>query len=233
MFIYLFIQVCASWGPIFHQYVAQEFAKEYLDYLTPTQMNSFISGSVYVDGLSRKQYHNLTNLIFLANEYKKNSTLEYWFTLGFILHMAADCSGHFGSDHSFLPMKVPKHYFAELVVCSAIFHNKKPPPIMHNEVSDSVFQRTRKGSSLFFAIFYRIWRIIVRFPFHWFLGYIQNDRCKYKNSKKYAMCNLELHIQAIKRIMFDTMILYEQGELTSENLGLKTIHELETFQCCV
>lgn len=232
MFICLFLQFCFSWGPIFHQFVAQEFAREYLDYLTPQQMNSFITGSVFVDGLSRKQYHNLTNIIQLLKEYPDDS-LEHWFIMGFILHMSADCSGHIGSELSFLPMKVPIHYFAELVVCSAIFHSKKPPPIFHNEISESIFQRTRKGTSLFFGIFYKLWRIIVRFPFYWFLSYIQNDRCAFKNDKKFAMCNLQLHIEAIKRVMFDTMILFEEGNLTSESLGLKTIYELETFQCCV
>lgn len=232
MFICLFLQFCFSWGPIFHQFVAQEFAREYLDYLTPQQMNSFITGSVFVDGLSRKQYHNLTNIIKLLKEYPDDS-LEHWFIMGFILHMSADCSGHIGSELSFLPMKVPIHYFAELVVCSTIFHLKKPPSISHNEISESIFQRTRKGTSLLFGIFYKLWRIVVRFPFYWFLSYVQNDRCAFKNDKKFAMCNLQLHIEAIKRVMFDTMILFEEGNLTSESLGQKTIYELETFQCCV
>lgn len=233
MLICLLLELCASWGPIFHQVVAQEFAEEYLNHLTPQQINSFISGAVYIDGLSRKNYHNLTNLINLLKEYNSEDSLEHWFIMGFILHMSADCSGHMGSDLSFLPMKVPIHYFAELVVCSSVFHAKKPPSISHNEISDLIFQRTRKGTSLFFGIFYCIWRIVVRFPFYWFLSYIQNDRCALKNERKFAMCNLQLHIEAIKRVMFDTMILLRDGNLTSESLGKKTINELETFQCCV
>lgn len=232
MFLLFLFYFCASWGPIFHQLVAQEFAHEYLSHLTAKQARAFIQGSVFVDGLSRKQYHNLSNLLLLLKEYDSKTSLEYYFVLGFILHMTADSSGHIGSKLSFLPMKVPLHYFAELTVCSAIFHSKKVPSISHDEISESVFQRTRKGTSLFFGIFYKIWRIVVRFPFYHFLSSIQNDDCSRKNDKKFAMCNLLLHIEAIKRSMYDTLLYLHEGNLTSESIGQLTIKELKTFQCC-
>ena len=56
MFLLFLFYFCASWGPIFHQLVAQEFAHEYLSHLTAKQARAFIQGSVFVDGLSRKQF---------------------------------------------------------------------------------------------------------------------------------------------------------------------------------
>lgn len=232
MFFQIFFRLASSWGPIFHQVVAQEFANEYLSHLAKEQRNAFVVGSVFVDGLSRKQCHDLSNLIPLLYEYDSKTSLEYWFVLGFILHMAADSSGHIGSPLSYLPLKRHSHYFAELIVCSALFHDRKPPSISWDNISDSVYQKTIKMNSAFFGIFYKIWRIIVRFPFYYALQAIQSDDCSVKNDKKYAMCNLDLHIEAIKRLMFDSLILLHEGTLTNENLGKLTLNELSTFSCC-
>ncbi|OHT08696.1 hypothetical protein TRFO_04766 [Tritrichomonas foetus] len=227
-----YFTLCSSWGPIFHQVLGQEFAEEYLSHLTPEQTSSFIKGSVYVDGLSRRLYHDLSNLVSLLNEYS-NSSLEYYFVLGFILHMAVDSSGHIGFPLSYLPLKRPVHYLAELTCCSALMHDRKPPSIDYDDVCQKVYMRTRNGTSFYFHMFYKVWRIIAKFPVYKLLSYIENDSCKEKCGGKYAMCNLELHILTIKRLMFDCLLLLNEGKLTNEKLGEISRKELESFQCCL
>ena len=227
-----FMGLCASWGPIFHQILGQEFADEYLTHFTQQQKDEFIRGSVYVDGLSRKLYHNISNLIILLNQFNSEKDIEYYFVLGFVLHMAVDSVGHIGYPLSYLPLKRPYHYFAELTCCSALLKDRNPPSISSNNVSDSVYMKIKNTSSKYFDILYKTWRNLAKLPFYKFLHVIEYDKCRDTNHKQYAMCNLDLHIQSMKRLMFDCMYLLNEGNLTDQTLGEIVIRELESIQCC-
>ncbi|OHT07890.1 hypothetical protein TRFO_23760 [Tritrichomonas foetus] len=233
MFFWLFILITRSWGPIFHQVVASQFADEYLSHLTNDQKLAFIHGSVFIDGLPKKKYHNLSNLIPLLKNYNSNTSVEYWYIMGFILHMTADSVGHIGPPLSYLPPKSPLHHFAELTVCSTILRAYNPPKLIHYKISENVYQKVVGKSSKLFSILYKAWRFIASFPFYLYLSSIENDSCKNICTSKYAMCNLELHMEAIKGLMFDSLLLINEGKFTNEILGKIVIKELSRKQCCV
>lgn len=227
--IFNFFIICVnSWGPIFHQIVASEFISEYLPNIKPEQRKYFILGSIYVDGLPKPKSHNIEEILRVLNTYEPHESNEWWFVLGFLLHMTADISGHIGYPLSFLPLRKPIHYIAELVSCSAIYHTRKPEFLPDDPLVSAVYETFGGGSSRRFALLYYVWRLLAKLPFYKFLGTIENDKC----DKRLAMCNFERHITTIKDLMWDSIGILQEGNHTHENLGYIVTQDLKRFKCC-
>ena len=227
MFIGLLV-TSYSWGPIFHQVIAEEFVSQYLPNVTPEQKEYFVKGAIYVDGLPKEESHDITKLLRILRLYEQESS-EYWFILGFILHMTADMSGHIGTPLSFLPLKKPLHYLAELVSCSTVYHTRHPPFIPDDPLISAIYKGTfGVYSSRKFSAFYYAWRLLAKLPFNKLIGSVENDKC----NKKFAACNLEKHITAIKDLMWESLELLQEGNLTHQTLGYIVTQELKAFKCC-
>ena len=209
-----------------------EFARDYLPHLSEEQYKSFLLGSVYIDSLPRKTYHKVENVLDTINKERVNST-RWWFKVGMLLHLSVDVFGHFGNEKAFLPLGIPKHYFAEFVVCSAIQHSK------HIEIVELTDEAKEIIAELGSTMNYRAFNFVVdsitmfgKMPFDSFLGSIEADKCRKCNPKKYSINNLYLHVEGIKNAMWDTLLSFMKNELNEEKLGQIVKNEIDNIHCC-
>lgn len=228
--MFYFVGLALAWGPVFHQAIATEFASEYLPHLTDEQKRAFIHGSVFIDGLPKFQSHDLEWIKKLLNRFE-NNTNEWWFTMGFAIHMAVDVAGHMGEPLAFLPLKSRLgHYFAELSVCSAILKTTNLEFLQSYDVSNHVYQEAFGISSRRFAILYRIWRKVASYPVHRFINHIEGDNCK--GNHGLGLCNLRMHMRTIKGIMWDSLCALMTGDFTAQHLGNMARRQLARVKCC-
>ena len=209
-----------------------EFAKDYLPNMSNENYQSFLVGSVYIDSLPRKKFHKLENVLYTINQETTNTT-RWWFKIGMLLHLSVDVFGHFGNENAFLPLGIPKHYFSEFVVCSAIKHTKGIEIIDLTDESKEIIKEL--GSSMNYKVYNKVIALINflgKMPFDSFLGSIEADTCIKCNSKKYSINNLFLHVEGIKCAMWDTLVSFMKGELTDEKLGQFVRREITNIPCC-
>lgn len=231
MFVFL-AGFAACWGPLFHQIAADEFAREYLPHLTQEAHDSFVLGSVYIDGLRKRDSHNIDWVVNLLNQYE-NNTNEWWFIMGFALHITVDMAGHIGDPITFLPRGRIWHYFSELTVCSSILHERNPPKIQRTSVSDAVYQKAFGKSSWLFSALLSIWRRVCALPLHHFLELVESDTCAASCERGWASCNLTMHLRMIKVLMWDSLCILMNGRLTSEHIGSMVQKQMKTVKCCL
>lgn len=231
MFV-LLTGLAVCWGPLFHQIAADQFAREYLPHLTQEARDSFILGSVYIDGLRKKKSHDINWVVNLLNQYE-NNTNEWWFVMGFALHITVDMAGHVGAPITFLPQGRIWHYFSELTVCSSILHEKNPPKLHRTSVSDAVYQKSFGKSSRLFSSILGLWRWFCRFPLYRFLDLVESDTCAASCERGWAICNLEMHLRVIKGLMWDSLCILMNGRLTSEHIGSMVQKQMKTVKCCL
>ena len=230
--MFAFVGLVLSWGPVFHQTAATEFAKEYLPHLPVEQRNSFILGSVFIDGLPKRESHDFEWVKRLLRQFE-NNTNEWWFVMGFVLHLSVDIAGHMGEPHAYLPLRGRlQHYFAELTVCSTMLRTRNLSVLRSNSVSERVYEKAFGMSSRRFAKLYRMWRGVASLPVHKFLDAIESDKCAVKSESGFGYCNLEMHLRAIKGIMWDVLCGLMTSDFTQENLGNVARRQLERLKCC-
>lgn len=232
MILVLFIRFSLCWGPYFHQNCAAEFAHEYLPNIPKDHYDSFLLGNVYIDSLPRKKYHIPSSIIELFKPNEDKNTSMWWFKTGMLLHLTVDVFGHYGGSHGFLPFGIPRHYFAEFVVCSAMIHMKTFDKIELTDEMES-FLSSLQGSH------YKMYRMIVKaiglfgkLPFHRFIGSLEADKCGKCNEKRYAMNNLLLHIEGIKNAMWDTLVEFNNGNFNDSDTGKFVKNEITNIMCC-
>ena len=138
---FILLKFSKQWGPVFHQYVSNEFALEYFPHLNSSLHQNFVLGNVLIDSLPKQKFHNLTFLIELLSQEKSNSE-KYWFYLGMLTHLSVDLFGHLGKPYSFLPLH-PRilHYLSELSTCSVILHCHQVSPLKITKVSRKILQQ--------------------------------------------------------------------------------------------
>ena len=231
MLLAVLFGVTLSWGPIFHQVIAQEFATEYLPHLTESQKDSLVLGCVYMDGLPKQESHQIEWVLNILRTYE-NDTEDWWFVMGLALHLAVDVSGHMGNPLSFLPGGRIYHHLSELSVCSSILRYKNPPQIYRNEVSDRFYAKIIGRSSFRFSVLCRLWRKLAGLPVHRYLDTVENDTCKI-NDPGWGFCNLMMHMRTIKGIMWDSLSAIMTTGLTDEQLGSFARKGLEEIKCCL
>jgi hypothetical protein len=229
---FLFLPLGDAWGPVFHQVMAEDFANEYLPHLSPDQRNAFILGSMYIDGFpDKRKSHDISWLMSRATMYNKTEE-EWWFLMGCALHVTVDMAGHQGRPLSFLPLSRPIHYLAELIVCSYVRHERNPAFFGRNKISDSVYDKMANRSSFIFDLLHRVWRMLTYLPFHKFIGWIEADSCVLAGGTNWAGCNLEVHMNLMKGLMWDSLSLIMADEMQNEKLGALVRSDLETIRCC-
>jgi hypothetical protein len=219
------------WGPVFHQHVADEFAAEYLPHLSPSQRNAFVLGSIFIDGLPKRVSHELSWCTDLLRSYE-NETDEWWFVMGFALHLVVDVAGHLGKPNAFLPLQIPIHYLAELSACSSIRKEYDPIRVGRSALSDAVFQKVIHRSSLKFSMISRAWWAFAYLPFYRLLGSMESDKCMTPTAKPWAFCNLQMHLRTIKGLMWDSLCALMTGDFTGSDLGRIVSIELKALPCC-
>jgi hypothetical protein len=231
--IYWFCGFGVAWGPIFHQVMAEDFAREYLPHLSPGQKNAFVLGSMFIDGLPDKgKSHNVSWLLGVASSYNKTKE-EWWFLIGCALHLTVDMAGHQGRPLSYLPLSRPLHYLAELIVCSYVQHDRNPGFVGRNQVADAVYDKVAGRSAFVFGVMHRMWRILSYLPLHKLIGWIESDSCFTTGGRNWAGCNLDIHMNMIKGLMWDSLCLIMADEMTTEKLGEIVKADLENIRCCL
>lgn len=232
MIIVLMIITGFSWGPVFHQVIADEFASQYLPHLSHEQHESLVMGATYLDALPKPKFHELSYLIELANEIENMSSPEYYFHLGLILHITVDFCGHMGYPYSYLPIGRPFHYVGEMVVCSAIYHDRHPKKLPSNQFSDYMMKKLANRSSRKFATFCKLYRTLVKMPFHILLSKVESDGPGRKCRNNFAFYNLEQHMVIIKNMMMDTLCMLSENLLTGNRLWEACRAELNSTSVC-
>jgi hypothetical protein len=225
------VSVVLAWGPVFHQVVAEEFAQEYLPHLSAEARRAFILGSIYIDGLPEKgKSHDIEWILRLCNAHNDTKE-EWWFLIGCALHLTVDTAGHQGHRLSYLPLRRPFHYLAELVVCSMVRRDRNPVFLEHDHISDAIFQQVAGKSSANFDSLHRFWRFLSGLPFHKMLGWIESDKCAFEGRSVGAEGNLEIHMNMIKGLMWDSLCLIMTGEMNRQKLAELVLKDLEDLQC--
>lgn len=226
------IYLIRSWGPVFHQVLGDEFATQYLPHLTKEQHESLVMGATYLDGLPKRKFHDLTYLVELIKEIENTTTPEYYFHLGLILHITVDICGHMGYPDSFLPIKRPYHYIAEMIACSAVLHDRNPPNLPLNDLSKGIVRKLSNRNAATFATLCKFYRFIASLGFRSFLSTIENDQKGNPCKKTMSFYNLEVHINSIKALMYDTICMLNDGILEYNVLYDHCRKELRTLLIC-
>jgi len=225
-----FVFFASCWGPVFHQIVASEFSNEFLPHLTKKERQSFIVGSVFIDSLPRNPYHKTDYMIEVLRK-EPNNTEEWWFKQGMLLHLVADLFGHFGKPNSFLPLKKPIHYLAELSCCSYLTTNRNYKRIKVNQLSKKVLKSLGNRFPLFFTLFIKVWRILCYFWVHKIIHHLESDTCSKIKSYDNSVDVLENHISSIKSTMYEILILFSNNQLDSRSFGNSVDTELREIGC--
>lgn len=229
-FFYLIIFI-NCWGPILHYVVSRDFIKEFFyNRLTKDQEDNFLLGSMYIDGLPKDPFHNIKFL----NEMLINSTDQgdYWFKLGMLLHISCDFHAHQGNDISFIPLG-SWHHFSEMIIDLYLMkrNNRIVLPKMSKEGKNILKGYISKKYYVFIIYKFLVTTFNI-FKVESLLKYVSCGKClKYYSDKEYSESFLIIHMDAMKKAMWETLLLFHRNNLTRDSVAQVSLNELNIFTC--
>jgi hypothetical protein len=189
-----------SWGPVFHQTIAEHFATEYLSNLTAQQRRAFVLGSIWADGLDKETTHRTPHVVRKLRQINNVTQDVYWFFVGTFCHIAADTFAHAGKSSSFIVPHGIRHSFSELVIDSVMTHQCGAVAYpMPREILSEVAALNVRVSKWFYPL-YRMIVLLSKAPLYRFLSLIECDSLPHRSYLQ-SNHNFQQHYEAMLQSM--------------------------------
>ena len=221
-----------SWTPAFHQGFALKYAETYFPNITNDQLNSFLLGAMYADGVDKSISHYVRPVISELNAISDTENNLYWFFLGVLNHISVDTFAHAGKEKSFITASGLWHHISELTICSWAQTNLRPSfRLITRELKqqiEAIGIRFRTS----FKFLYPICYLLTKFPFHYImLPLVQKDGCP-KHSYRMSECNFLKHFNAMMKATKEIMDHALDTRFNEIDVKQITLAELQSIECC-
>lgn len=225
------LRLCGSWFPNFHQHIASEFSLDYFPFLTDSERQLFLTGSIYADALDKSITHHVNRMKDLFDRIADQGSDLYWFFMGVFSHIPPDTFAHAGKSASFIVNRGVKHHLSEFVVDSLINHLYHVPYLRLPKKIREQINQLGIGTRKSFFIIYPIEHLLAKLPFYKFLPWIEQDRCS-TMSYPLTLCNFHNHytamIEALKQSM-DRIKDHGFDDLMTKELATSLVMAVD---CC-
>jgi hypothetical protein len=217
-----------SWGPIFHQTIAEHFASEYFSNLTTEHRAAFVLGSVWADGLDKTTTHRMNLVIEKLRQINDVNCDVYWFFVGIFCHIPPDTFAHAGKSGSFIVPHGILHSFSELVVDSFMMHKENPKVLpMPSEILREIEKLNVPYSKTFYVIYRSIY-LLSKTPLFRFLRFIERDDLPHSSYRE-ATDNFRKHYVAMLRSMREAIArIWENGfnEVRMREISTRLVYDI-------
>ena len=158
-----------SWTPAFHQGFALKYAEIYYPNITNNQLNSFLLGSIYADGIDKSISHYVRPVIRELNSITNRNSNLYWFFLGVMNHISIDTFAHSGKEKSFITDAGLWHHISELTICAWAQVNLHPSFRLITKELKNQIEGIGIRFRTSFKFLYPICYFLTKFPFHYIM----------------------------------------------------------------